>query len=57
MTHLKLSTRLNDHLGTGGTRRRADGLNLLDDIHTLNDGSKDDVLAIEPGGLGGADED
>ena len=27
---------------------------LFDDIHSLDDGSKDDVLAVQPRGLGGA---
>lgn len=32
-------------------------LDLLDDIITLNDFSKDNVLAVEPGGDGGGDEE
>lgn len=26
---------------------------LFDDIHSFDDGPKDDVLAVQPGGLGG----
>ena len=33
------------------------GLDLLDDIQTLNDLTEDDVLAIQPSGLLGADEE
>jgi hypothetical protein len=32
-------------------------LNSLNDIHTLNYGTEDGVLTIEPGGLDGADEE
>lgn len=32
-------------------------LDSLDDIQTLNDGTEDGVLAIEPGGLDSADEE
>jgi hypothetical protein len=52
-----LSRRFDDNLGASGTRRRTDTFNLLDDIVSLNDLSEDNVLAIEPGCLGGADED
>ena len=30
---------------------------LLDDVHALDDLSEDDVLAVEPGGLDGADKE
>jgi len=36
---------------------RADGLDLLDDVHSLDDGAKDHVFAIEPAGGGGAQEE
>lgn len=32
-------------------------LDLLDDIHTLNDHTKDDMTTIEPGGLDGGDKE
>jgi len=36
---------------------RANGLNLLHDIHTVNNGAKDAVLAVQPGGLNSAQEE
>merc|ERR1719335_309393 len=36
---------------------RADGLDGLDDVHALDDLAEDDVLAVEPRGLDGADEE
>jgi len=35
----------------------AEGLNLLDGVHALDNLAEDDVLAVEPGGLGGAQEE
>jgi hypothetical protein len=54
---LKLSARLDDNLCAGGTRSRSNTLDGLDDVHTLDDLAEDDVLAIEPGCLGGTEED
>lgn len=53
---LELSTAFDHNLGTGSTRSRSDALNLLDDVHTLDNGSKDDVLAIQPCGFSSAQE-
>lgn len=39
------------------TRLAAELLDLVHDIHTLGDLAKDDVLAIEPAGLGNGDEE
>src|SRR5699024_7757584 len=38
-------------------RLRAVALDLLDDFHAIDDGSEDDVLAIQPGSLHGGDEE
>ena len=56
-THLELSAVLNDNLGLGGSRLRADTLASADNIHALDDRAKDAVLAVQPRGLGGADEE
>ena len=40
----------------GGAALRSVGLDSLDHIHALDDGPEDDVLPVEPGGLGGAEE-
>ena len=45
-----------DRLG-GRARARADGLDLLDDVHALGHGAEDDVLAVEPVGLDRAEEE
>ena len=39
-----------------GAALRSVGLDRLDHVHALDDGSEDDVLPVEPGGLGGAKE-
>ena len=36
---------------------RADGLDLFDDVHSFDDGAKDHVLAVQPTGGGGAQEE
>jgi len=53
----KLATVGNGDLGLGGAAGGTVGLDLLDDVHTLNDLAEDDVLAIQPGGLLSADEE
>jgi len=35
----------------------AEGFDLLDDVHTLDDLAENDVLAVQPRGLGGAQEE
>ena len=46
----------NDRL-RGRAGPRADGLDLLDDVHALGHGAEDDVLAVEPVGLDRAEEE
>ena len=46
----------NDRLG-GSAVSGADSLNSLDDLVALDDLTEDNVLAVQPGGLGGADEE
>jgi hypothetical protein len=41
----------------GGATFGADILNGLDDLKALDDLAEDDVLAVQPGGLDGADEE
>ena len=41
----------------GRAGARADGLDLLDDVHALGHGAEDDVLAVEPVGLDRAEEE
>ena len=53
----KLATVGDGDLSRGLTVGRTVGLDLLDDIQTLNDLAEDDVLAIQPTGLLGADEE
>jgi len=52
-----LSTISHNNLLVGLTTLRSKGFNLLNDIHALDDLSKDDVLAVQPAGLGGADKE
>ena len=42
---------------TGLAAGRTLGLNLLDNVQTINDLAKDDVLAVEPRGDNGGDEE
>merc|ERR1712066_1148291 len=46
----------NDHRLRSFTALRANALDLLHDIHALNDGAEDDMLAVEPRSLHGAKE-
>ena len=50
MRYLELAAVIDDDLGGGGAAAGAEGLDLLDDIHALNDTAEHNVLAIEPGG-------
>lgn len=51
-------TTIGDHDLLGGlTRLGAVRLDLLDNVHTFDDLAEDDVLLVEPGGLGGGDEE
>lgn len=44
----KLTAVGDDDLGLGGTAGRTVGLDLLDDIHALDNGAEDNVLAVQP---------
>jgi len=46
-----------DNLLGGLAALGSEGLDLLDGVHALDDLSEDDVLAVEPGGLGRAQEE
>lgn len=46
-----------DDLGLGGTRRRAEGLDLLHEVEAFDDLTEDDVGTIEPRGDDGGDEE
>jgi len=52
-----LSTVRNNNLLAGLTTLRSEGLNLLDNIHALNDLAENYVLAVQPAGLGCADKE
>lgn len=54
---LQLTAVSDDNLLGGLATVRADGLNSLNDVHTLNNLAEDDVLAIEPSSLHGGDEE
>ena len=54
---LELAAVINDNLGASGSRPRADGFNGLDNVQALNDGSKHNVLAVQPRRLGRAQEE
>jgi len=53
----ELSAVGNDDGRTGGSRLGADSLDGLDDVHAAGDSAVDDVLAVEPVGLDGAEEE
>lgn len=55
--HLQLAALVNDDLLGGGTIAAAKLLNLLDNVHAIGDLAEDDVLAIEPAGHDGGDEE
>jgi hypothetical protein len=47
----------NLHLAFGPPRRRADVFDSLNDIHTLRNFTKHDMVAVEPGSDDGGDEE
>jgi hypothetical protein len=53
----KLTRRSNHNWSSGSTTLRTNRFNCLDYIHTLGDGTKDTVFAIEPGSFVGAEEE
>jgi len=56
--HSRELTAIGDDDGlAGGAGLGTDGLDGLDDLHTLGDGAEDAVLAIQPLGLDGAQEE
>jgi hypothetical protein len=46
----------NNNLGGGLAGLGSERFNLFDDIHSFDNLSEDNVLAVQPGGLGRADE-
>jgi len=54
---LELSAVADGDLLAGLSRLAAEALSGLDDVVAINDLSEDDVLSVEPSGLGGADEE
>jgi len=54
---LALSTIGDNNLLAGLAALGSIGFSLLNNIHALNDLSEDDVLAVQPAGLGGADKE
>jgi hypothetical protein len=55
--HLALSTGGDGDLGAGLSRVGSLSLDGLDDVHSLDDLSEDDVLAVQPGGDNSGDEE
>lgn len=56
--HLRKLTAVgDDDLGLGGTGGGTVGLDLLDDVHAVDDRAEDNVLAVQPRGLLSADEE
>merc|ERR1711991_151902 len=55
--HLKLAAVLDLDLLAAAARGRANSLDGLDNLHALHDGAEHAVLAVEPLGLHGADEE
>ena len=56
-SYLELTTVGDDNLGTCGSRGRTNSFDRLNNIHAFHDGTKDAVLAVQPGGLNGAQEE
>jgi len=54
---LKLARGSNGDLGLGGTGGGTELLNGLNNLQTLDDGTENGVLSIQPGGLDSADEE
>ncbi len=54
---LELPGVVDGDLGGGLAALGPVGLDLLDDVHALDDGAEDDVLPVQPGGLGRAQEE
>jgi len=52
-----LATVFDDNLLGGFAALGAEGLDLLDNVHALDDLAEHDVLAVQPLGLGGANEE
>ena len=52
-----LTTGSNHDRSLGSTTLGSDGFNGLDNVHALHNRSENDVLAIEPGGFGSAEEE
>ena len=57
LLHLALATVSNDDLLGGLAGLGAEALDLLDNVHALDDLAEHDVLAIKPLGLGSAEEE
>lgn len=57
MGHLQLTRVGDDELGLGGTGLGTERLNLLDNVKTVNNLTKDNVLAIQPWAWDGGDEE
>ena len=55
--HLELSAVGDGDGGLGLSRVRSVGLDGLDEVHSLDDLSEDDVLTVQPGSLDGGDEE
>jgi hypothetical protein len=54
---IRTSTILDENAGLGLARLGSLGLDSLDNIHAINNLSEDDVLAIQPGGGNGGNEE
>lgn len=55
--NLQLSTIGNDNLLGGLARLAAERLDLLNDVHALDDGAEDNVTVVEPGSLDSGDKE
>ena len=54
---IDLSAVFDDNLFGGSTTSRTKRFDFPDDLHALHDGAEDDVLAVQPLRLDGADEE